>query len=200
MACPTGRSTDVGHRTAAAVPRARGALHRACWTLLLVLGQSSWSVSAEAQDAAIAAGPSVDIHGFVSQGFILTSENEFLAKSKGGSFELSEAAVNITHSPLENLRLGFQLFVHELGPTGNYQPQFDWYYLDYRFADWLGVRVGRTKMPFGLYNEVNDVDVARVPILLPQSIYQVDHREFIYAQTGAEVYGDVQIGPAGALE
>ncbi len=189
----TGRSTGVGHRTAAAVRRARSTWHAACWALLLVLGQSLWSRSGAAQE-------SPEIHGFVSQGFILTSKNEFLAKSKHGSVEFSEAALNFTHSPTERLRLGFQLFAHELGPTGNYQPQFDWYYLDYRFADWLGVRVGRTKMPFGLYNEVNDIDVARVPILLPQSIYQLDHREFIYAQTGAELYGEVKLGPAGALE
>lgn len=184
----------MGHRTAAAVPRARSARHRACWALLLALAQVLWSRSGAAQ-----ASP-VEIHGFVSQGFILTSENEYLAKSKDGSVEFSEAAVNLTHSPMENLRLGFQLFAHELGPTGNYQPQFDWYYMDYRFADWLGLRVGRTKMPFGLYNEVNDIDVARVPILLPQSIYQVDHREYIYAQTGGELYGDVHLGAAGSLE
>jgi hypothetical protein len=171
-----------------------------CWALLLVLGHSLSTAPVWAQDLPSVGGSPVQIHGFVSQGFILTSKNEYLAESKRGSVEMSEAAVNITHSPLENLRLGFQLFVHELGPVGNYQPQFDWYYLDYRFADWLGVRAGRTKMPFGLYNEVNDIDVARVPILLPQSVYPATHREFVYAQTGGELYGDVRLGPAGALE
>ena len=31
----------------------------------------------------------------------------------------------------------------------------------YGFADWLGMRAGRVKIPFGLYNEVNDVDSGR---------------------------------------
>ena len=38
-----------------------------------------------------------------------------------------------------------------------------------------GFRAGRVKIPFGLYNEINDIDSARVPILLPQSVYP--HRE-----------------------
>jgi hypothetical protein len=28
----------------------------------------------------------------------------------------------------------------------------DWFYLDYRFTDWLGFRAGRLKIPYGLYN------------------------------------------------
>ena len=62
-------------------------------------------------------------------------------------------------------------FTHDLGPLGNYRTRFDWFYLDYRFWDWLGVGAGRTKVPFGLYNESSDVDAARVPVLLPQSVY-----------------------------
>lgn len=142
----------------------------------------------------------IETHGFVSQGFILSSHNEYLAKSKGGSFEYSEAALNFTNQVTPSLRLGFQLLAHDLGPIGNHAPQFDWFYIDYRIKDWLGVRAGRIKMPFGLYNEVNDVDVARVPILLPQSIYQADHREYLFAQNGGEIYGDVPLGDAGALE
>lgn len=188
----------MGYRVAAAVHRTRRAWRCA---LVAALVQWFWSSSGSAQEEPLVArGTPVDVHGFVSQGFIWTAKNEYLAKSKRGSAELSEAAINFTHSPLENLRLGFQLFAHELGPIGNYRPQLDWYYLDYRVVDWFCVRLGRMKIPFGLYNEVNDIDVARVPILLPQSIYQVDHREFLFAQTGGELYGDVRLGAAGALE
>jgi hypothetical protein len=186
----------VGYREAASGGQCRGR-----WAWLVAVCPLLWSGLASAQEDPLPAGsPSVDVHGFVSQGFIWTAKNEYLAKAKHGSAEFSEAAINFTNSPVQNLRIGVQLFAHELGPIGNYRPQFDWYYLDYRVADWLGVRFGRMKLPFGLYNEVNDIDVARVPILLPQAIYQIDHREFLYAQTGGEVYGDVRLGPVGALE
>jgi hypothetical protein len=29
---------------------------------------------------------------------------------------------------------------------------------------------------------------------------RADHREFLYAQTGGELYGDMRLGPVGALE
>jgi hypothetical protein len=142
----------------------------------------------------------VQVHGFVSQGFIKTTNNDYLASSKRGSFEFSEVGLNFTANLTDNLRAGFQLFAQDLGPIGDYRARFDWYYLDYRFQDWLGIRAGRTKIPFGLYNESSDVDAARVPILLPQSVYPIDHRDYLLAQTGGELYGSVRLGSLGSLE
>jgi len=96
--------------------------------------------------------------------------------------------------------VGMQLFAHDLGPLGNYNPTFDWFYIDYHFRDWLGIRAGRTKLPFGLYNELNDIGTARVPVLLPQSVYPVSSREFLLAQTGVELYGLLPLAAAGAAE
>jgi hypothetical protein len=171
--------------------------------LAAVVTGSYWvePASGFAQEPGAASDLPIELHGFVSQGFIKSTQNEYLAKSKkSGSFEFSEVGFNFTKVLAPFLRAGLQLFAHDLGPIGNYSPQLDWFYLDYRFWDWLGARVGRTKMPFGLYNELNDVDVGRVPILLPQSIYPIDHREFLFAQTGGELYGDVPLGPVGTLE
>jgi hypothetical protein len=152
-----------------------------------------------AEDAATPSTP-LEVHGFVSQGFIKTNENNYLANSERGSFEFAEVGINFTKSLTDQLRIGVQLFTRDLGPLGNYNPQFDWFYLDYRFWDWLGIRAGRTKLPFGLYNETNDIDAARVPVLLPQSIYSVTTRDFLLAQTGVELYGNVPFGEAGGLE
>lgn len=170
--------------------RVRHAWH--AFALLLALAALSAPARSQSET-------SVEIHGFVSQGFIKSTENDYLGPSERGSFEFTEAAVNFTHSPLDNLRIGVQLFARDIGPFGNYDPRFDWYYLDYRFFDGLGVRAGRTKLPFGLYNEVNDIDAARVPILLPQSLYPVSRRESLFAQTGVELYGELDLGGAGNL-
>jgi len=143
---------------------------------------------------------SVEVHGFVSPGFIVTTANNYLARSKRGSFEFTEVGINFTVPITDKLRTGVQLFARDLGPRGNYSPKADWFYLDYRFEDWLGVRAGRVKIPFGLYNDSSDIDAARVPILLPQSIYPIDNRDFLLAQTGGEVYGRVRSRALGALE
>jgi hypothetical protein len=142
----------------------------------------------------------VDVHAFVSQGFIVTSENNYLAKSKQGSFEFTEVGLNFTKLLTDQLRVGIQLFARDLGPIGNYSAKLDWFYLDYRLADWLGFRAGRVKVPFGLLNDTSDIDAARVPILLPQSIYPTQNRDFLLAQTGAELYGYLSLGKGGALD
>lgn len=165
-------------------------------TLLL----TSLSVPAHAQLVPEVGEQALEVHGFVSQGFIKTTNNNYLAKSERGSFEFVEAGVNFTKPLSDQLRVGLQLFARDLGPTGNYRPQFDWFYFDYRVADWFGIRAGRTKLPFGLYNETSDIDAARVPVLLPQSVYPQANRDFLLAQTGAEIYGYVPLGDAGAFD
>src|SRR6185369_4159094 len=143
----------------------------------------------------------IEVHAFVSQGFIKSTGNNYLAEdSTKGSFEFTEVGINFSKQLTDRMRAGMQLFTHDLGPLGNYRTRFDWFYLDYRFWDWLGVRAGRTKVPFGLYNESSDIDAARVPVLLPQSVYPVSNRDFLLAQTGGEAYGIVPLGSAGSLE
>lgn len=143
----------------------------------------------------------VEVHGFVSQGFFVTTENQYLSRSsKRGSFEFSEAGINFTRDLTDQLRLGVQLFARNVGTLGNFDAKFDWFYLDYHWRDWLGVRAGRIKLPFGLYNEINDVDSGRVPILLPQSVYPLGNRDYLLAQTGAEAYGYVDLSEAGGLD
>jgi hypothetical protein len=163
-----------------------------------VLGLRGAALRAEVTDA----GPlSLEVHGFGSQGFILTTGNEYLVTdSKRGSFQLSEVGLNLSKDLTERLRFGVQAFAQNFGGAGDYTPQVDWFYLDYRWQDWFGLRAGRLKIPLGLYNEVNDIDSARVPVLLPQSVYPLQLRSLLFAQTGAEIYGFFRSAAAGALE
>ncbi len=142
----------------------------------------------------------IEFHGFVSQGFLKSTKNEYLANSTDGSFEFFEAGLNVTKAVSQQLRLGLQLFSRDLGPTGDYKVLLDWAYLDYRWRDWLGVRAGRIKIPFGLYNDTSDIDAAHPSALLPQSVYPVENRNFLLAQTGGELYGYRRFEHAGALD
>lgn len=157
-----------------------------------------WPAKAAADDGPLTQPP--DVHAFVSQGFIVSSKNNYLANSRRGSFEFTEVGLNLTKSITDDLSVGMQLFMRDLGPIGNYKPQFDWFYLDYHFRDWLGLRAGRTKLPFGLYNDQSDIDSARAPVLLPQSVYPTSQRDFLLAQTGFELYGYEPLPLIGALD
>src|SRR6202171_2725980 len=142
----------------------------------------------------------LQVHGFISQGFLLTTANDYLAHSSHGSFEFTEVGLNFTLPATDRLTLGLQIFSHDLGPIGDYRATLDWYSIDYHWKDWLGIRAGRVKLPFGLYNDSSDIDSARTAVLLPQSIYPAQNRDFLLAQTGVEVYGYRGLGSAGGLD
>src|ERR1051325_5762815 len=166
------------------------------WGALLIAAAGG---TARAEDEA-GDEAALQVHGFASQGALLTSDNNYLAHTKRGSLEFTEAGINFTKSFDEHLRLGSELFARDLGPTGSYAANFDWLYLDYRWQDWLGLRAGRVKLPYGLYNDTSDVDAAQPVILLPQGVYPATNRDFLLAQTGLELYGYRELGSAGALD
>src|SRR5258707_399157 len=115
-------------------------LHAFCVATMLA------TLTAAAGDAAAADVPvpgtdqAVAIHGFISPGFILTTDNNYLAKSKRGSPDFAEVGLNFTAPLTDKLRAGVQLFARKLGDLGNYSPKVDWFYLDYRFEDFFGIR------------------------------------------------------------
>jgi hypothetical protein len=173
-----------------------GRYFRVRGSAVVIVSLATASIGVEA----LAQAPELEVHGFASQGFILTTDNNYLAESEQGSFELSEVGVNLTAPLTDRLRTGVQLFARDLGPIGDYRATVDWFYLDYRWRDWLGLRAGRVKIPFGLYNDIADVDAAHSVVLLPQSLYRAGNRDFLLAQTGAELYGYRELGDAGALD
>jgi hypothetical protein len=166
---------------------------------LVVLGIAG---AARAQDADSGDAPRAPaIHAFVSQGAVKTTGNEYLVdNSKRGSFAFSEAGINFTSQLTDKLRVGIQLFAYQLGSLGNYQEKADFYYLDYHLKDSFGIRAGRVKLAYGLYNDVSDIDAARAQVLLPTSIYPPNNRNNLLAVNGAEIYGYVSLRRAGALE
>jgi hypothetical protein len=142
----------------------------------------------------------LQVHGFVSQGFLKSSDNNFLASTDRGSFEFFEAGLNVQKQLTSKFRLGIQLFTRDLGPIGNYEAKIDWAFLDYRWRDWLGLRAGRIKLPFGLYNDTSDIDAANPTALLPQAVYPAENRDFLLAQTGGELYGYRRVGRKNAFD
>ena len=75
--------------------------------------------------------------------------------------------------------------------------------LDYALADatlvdyensLLGIRAGRIKIPFGLYNETRDVAFTHPTILLPQGIYFDRSRSLLLSADGVSVYAEQRTG------
>ena len=141
----------------------------------------------------------VAIHGFLSQGYMVSTDNNFLTNTEKGSFEFNEVGINFSTWLTSDLRAGIQLFARDLGDVGNDEITIDWAYADYHWRDWLGLRVGKIKTAHGLYNEIRDIDMLRVPILLPQSVYQEQVRDSQIAMKGVGIYGKTPYWAIGAF-
>ena len=142
----------------------------------------------------------IAIHGFISQGYLKSNDNNFVARTEDGTYEFNEAAINFSIEPIDDLRIGMQLMSRDMGESGNNELYLDWGYADYRYQDWLGFRLGLIKVPMGLYNQNRDIDFLRTSIFLPQAIYNENYRAFRTAYRGADVYGNIGIGSLGDLD
>ena len=137
----------------------------------------------------------VQVHGFVSQGYVSTSGNNWLSMNtnSGGSAAFTDMGLNMSSALTDKLRVGAQVYDRNLGQLGQYHPQLDWAFADYRFTSWFGVRGGKVKTVLGLYNDTQDLDFLHTFALLPQSIYPTDLRDVTLAHLGGDIYGDIRL-------
>jgi len=144
-------------------------------------------------------GPPVDFHGFVSQGFLYSSSYNYLGDSSRGSFKFTEAGLNASFNPLPRTRIAAQAFTYDVDDAGQYDLVLDYALVEYTFNDYFGVRAGRIRRPQGIYNDIQDVDVARTFVLLPQGIYDARWRDFYVSLDGGEFFGTIPLKQAGSL-
>jgi hypothetical protein len=159
-----------------------------------------WTTYAQAIDLI---GSEMQLHGFLTQGMVMTSDNNFLGQSnQKASTDFREIGVNASLRPTSDVQLSAGLLSHKAGGTDNGEVR-----LDYGLLDWTvssseqgrgGIRLGRVKNAYGLYNKTRDVAFTRPSVLLPQSIYFERTRNVTVASDGAELYLD-RYGEAGSL-
>ena len=150
-------------------------------------------VSLQAQDFKLF-DRDVQVHGFASQGFVYTNDNNWLTMNTSqGSGAFTDFGVNVSTNVTDRLRVGAQLYDRNLGQLGRYRPSLDWAIVDYRFKSWFGVRGGKVKTTLGLYTDSQDLDFLYTFALLPQSIYPTDLRDATIAHVGGDIYGDVTL-------
>ena len=142
----------------------------------------------------------IDIHGFISQGYLKSDGVNLIPRAKDGTFELNEIGLNFTSQLNSKLWCGIQLLSRDFGQTDNNKVKLDWAVIDYRWRDALGFRAGRMKMPTGLYTDTRDIDALRTSILLPiNNIYHENWREVFGYVNGVGIHGDIMTESWGVL-
>jgi hypothetical protein len=141
----------------------------------------------------------IHIHGFISQGYMISDRNNYLADSHGGTLEFNDAAINFSRQLYPNFHIGCQLYTRDIGDVGNNKIEIDWAFADFRMTDLVGFRLGKIKIPHGLYNETRDIDMLRTFIFLPPVYYDIS-RSTINALNGVDIYGNYQFETIGNIE
>ncbi len=149
----------------------------------------------DAQCAELQLPDSVQVHGFVSQAAIQTSDNNFFGETEDDvSLDFQELGVNGSWRVRPNLQLSLQVLSRDAGKGDDGDLRVDYGFVDYSFIsnadDLWGLRVGRVINPLGLYNDTRDVAFTRSSILLPQSIYFDRTRNLALSSDGAQFYGE----------
>ena len=137
----------------------------------------------------------IKLHGFLTQGLFHSSDNNFFGKSDDGiSPGLTEIGLNAAYQPFDRLRFSAQGLYRRAGDVDHGSVRLDYGLADLTLLNYesgkIGIRGGRIKIPFGLYNETRDVPFTHPTILLPQGIYFDRSRSLLLSADGGSFYAE----------
>ena len=136
----------------------------------------------------------IQIGGFLSQGYLYSTNNNFPTVDKGGTWDFREMAFNVSDTIGAHLRVGAQGFAEAYGPYGGDTVLLDWAIADYNVNPAFGIRLGRVKMPKSLYSDAQDLDSVRPFVFLPNALYSPVLRDFSASFDGGMIYGSLAAG------
>ena len=111
----------------------------------------------------------VQIHGFGGWAYGKTDGNNYLLGDDDGNYANSYFALNVSASPYEKFSANVQ--TQWRTSRNGLELEFDYAFAEWAFSDWLKLRIGKVKCPFGIYTEIWDVGTLRPFYNLPQGMY-----------------------------
>lgn len=153
------------------------------------------SVAAAQADAA-----DLRFQGFASQRLTATSgNNNFFGDTRGGlSADYTEVGAGLSWRPHPEWLLSGQAIYRRGGNSENDTVEPDYFYAAYTPLEsgtgHLTLKIGKIKVPYGLYNDMRDTPMTRPGILAPQSIYLDSLRGFNQSALGFHLDAERAIG------
>lgn len=138
--------------------------------------------------------------GFASQRLTATSgKNHFFGDTRGKfSTDYTEIGAGLSWRPHPQWLLSGQAIYRRGGKSENDEIEPDYFYAAYTplesEAGHLTFKLGKIKVPYGLYNDMRDTPMTRPGILAPQSIYLDSLRQFNQSALGLHLDAERVIG------
>lgn len=138
------------------------------------------------------ASSEVSFNGFLSQSVVHSTGNAFFEEDTGVSTNFREFGINASWQANAKLRFAAQLISRRMGDIDNGDPKLDFGLVDYTFyssgSGSAGIRLGRIKNAYGLYNKTRDVPHARPGTVVPRAIYFESLRDALLRVDGGNFY------------
>lgn len=139
-------------------------------------------------------------HGFISQRLTTTTgNNNFFGDTSGElSVDYTEIGAGASWRPLPHWLLSGQAIMRRGGKSEGNGIEADYLYVAYTPLEsetgHLSAKLGKIKVPYGLYNDLRDTPMTRPGILAPQSIYLDSLRQLNQAANGVHVEAERMLG------
>lgn len=141
----------------------------------------------------------IDIHGSISVTAGYSDTYNYLGDTRDRiDLNLVDIVLNGSHRFESGLRAGAQVYAFSIGDYR--EITLDWASLDYSLRTWFGVRLGRNKIQFGLYNDSQDLDAIRTFASMPWPAYPKPYRAVTASMDGLTFYGSIDLNKAGTLD
>ncbi|HQU71994.1 MAG TPA: hypothetical protein PKV71_05080 [Calditrichia bacterium] len=146
----------------------------------------------------------LEIHGFLTQSYGRSSNYTIFGIPVGGTTDLRSLALQFQHQTTASISATVQFSHFRLANSpGNdaHEPlELDWAFIQYRLNEHFQIRLGKVLLPFGIYNEIQDVG-ALLPFFRPPYIPYSEGRYLSETLSGATALISFELlGRANELE
>lgn len=157
-----------------------------CVLAITLLSNSSTVFSMDISDK-------LTLNAFINQGYVNSPDNPYYGE-KDGSFEFRDLVLNANWHVNENIRFSGQVLNRTVGKIEKSENSVDYLLVDFTLAAesnyTTGFRLGRNKIPFGLYNSARDISMTRPGVVVPESTYFEEYRDLLLSTNGINLYYD----------
>jgi len=133
------------------------------------------------------------LNAFINQGYVNSPDNPYYGELDS-SFDFRDLVLNANWLVNENIRLSGQAINRTVGEIEKSENSIDFLLVDFTLAAessyTTGIRLGRNKIPLGLYNSARDISITRPGVVVPESTYFEEYRDLLLSTNGINLYYD----------
>ncbi|HXN07189.1 MAG TPA: hypothetical protein VN944_09030, partial [Nitrospiria bacterium] len=141
---------------------------------------------------ALQVNDSLRMDGFILQGFLITDHHQYQSTSPNGSFNFNSFDLVLKAEVNDRFRIWSKLYSsNEITDVIT----LEWAFGEYYFNDLAMLRMGKMKMPVGIYNEIRHVYPV-LPIIFEPMFYDEPNRFVPVHFKGVSLTGSNEAGPS----